>query len=149
MSHPTGSRKRQTRRGSVLGLFVAVWLNLALVPCTMAMEAGDDHQGNHGCPHCPPAETHGHHDMHAGKQAQPSCADDLSDCGIDEDFSHDARGGQVQLKDAQTELPAFTAASDFVSGKLPHAHQRAPPLRSADRLPAGPPVHLLNCVFLD
>lgn len=87
--------------------------------------------------------------MHAGMQEQPSCADGLSDCELDEDFSHDTRGGQVQLKDAQTELPAFTANSDFVPGRLAPVRQRAPPPRSADRLPAGPPIHLLNCVFLD
>ena len=79
MSHPAGSRKRQTRGGKVLGLFVAVWLNLALAPCAMAIEAGEDHPGDHPCPHCPPADTHGHHDMHAGMQAQAPCADDLSD----------------------------------------------------------------------
>jgi hypothetical protein len=115
----------------------------------MAMEAGEDQHGDHGCPHCPPAETHGHHDMHAGMQPASSCADDLSDCGLDEDFSHDARSGKVQLKDAQADLPVFVAGNDPGVGSRAPVHQRAPPPRPADRLPAGPPVYLLNCVFLD
>ncbi len=145
MSHPASSRKQQSRGRRAIGLFAAVWLNLALAPCTMALEAEEDHN----CPHCPPAEMQGHHDMHAGMHAEMSCADDLSDCGLDDSFSHDTRGGQSQLKDAQQELPAFTVASEPDSSEPAAVRQRAPPRQVSGRLPAGPPIHLLNCVFLD
>ena len=149
MSHPADSRQQQTRGKRALGLFVAVWLNLALAPCAMAMEAADGHSDDHTCPHCPPAEMHGHHDGHAGMQAEAPCAEDLSDCGLDQDFSHDVRGGQVQLKDAHYELPAFVGTSGPVASSQAPVRQRAPPPNDAGRLPPGPPLHLLNCVFLD
>ena len=149
MSHLFGSSRRSSRGRSALGLFVAVWLNLALAPCAMALQADDDNHGDHDCPHCPPAEMQGHHEMHAGMQPGGSCADDLSDCGLDDEFSHDARSGQSQLKDAQYELPVLANAGDVAFGQRAGAQQRAPPPHLAGRLPAGPPVHLLNCVFLD
>ena len=39
MSHLFGSSRRSSRGRSALGLFVAVWLNLALAPCAMALQA--------------------------------------------------------------------------------------------------------------
>lgn len=145
MSHLVSGRKQQSRGLRAIGLFAAVWLNLALAPCAMAIEDEDDHN----CPHCPPAQTHGHHETHAGMQAQMSCADDLSDCGLDESFSHDTRSGQSQPKDAPDELPAIAVAGEFDSSAPVIVRQRAPPEYLAGRLPAGPPIHLLNCVFLD
>ena len=47
----------------VLGLFVFVWLNLALQPCAMAM----DSEHEHDCPRCPPA----HQQSHQHDQGQP------------------------------------------------------------------------------
>jgi hypothetical protein len=115
----------------------------------MALEIGNDRPDDHKCPHCPPSQVQGHHEMHAGTQAGASCAEDLSDCGLDDDFSHDARGAQVQLKDAQHDLPAFVVADEFGASSLVPARQRAPPQPVTGRLPPGPPIHLLNCVFLD
>lgn len=149
MSHFLGSSRRRSRGRSALGLFVAVWLNLALAPCAMALQADDGDHGDHDCPHCPPSEMQGHHEMHAGMQPGAPCAGDLSDCGLDDEFSHDARSGQSQLKDAQYELPALAIAGDLTLGQCAAAQQRAPPPQLAGRLPAGPPVYLLNCVFLD
>ena len=145
MGHPASSRKQQSRGRRAIGLFAAVWLNLALAPCAMAVEAEEDHN----CPHCPPAEMQGHHDMHAGMHAEMSCADDLSDCGLDDSFSHDTRGGQSQLKDAQHELPTAAVGSNAGFSELAHVRQRAPPPGETGPPPAGPPVYLLNCVFLD
>ena len=145
MSHLADSKRQQSRGRRALGLFAAVWLNLALAPCAMAVEADDDHD----CPHCPPAAVQGHHEMHTGMQAEAPCAGDLSDCGLDEEFSHDARGGQSQPKDIQHELPVAVAGSDAGFSELAHVRQRAPPLGETGPPPAGPPVYLLNCVFLD
>ena len=145
MSQRVSSRKRQPRGLRAIGLFAAVWLNLALAPCAMAVEDEEDHN----CPHCPPAQAHGHHETHPGMQAQTSCADDLADCGLDESFSHDTRSGQSPSKDAPEELPAVAVAGRFDGGEPVIVRQRAPPAHLAGRLPAGPPIHLLNCVFLD
>ena len=91
----------------------------------------------------------GHHEMHGGMSAQASCAEDLADCGLDDDFSHDARGAQVQIKDAQHDLPALAVADEFDASSLVPARQRAPPQLVPGRPPPGPAIHLLNCVFLD
>ncbi len=145
MGHLADSTKQQSRGRRALGLFAAVWLNLALAPCAMAVEADDDHD----CPHCPPSEMQGHHEMHGGMQAEAPCASDLSDCGLDDEFSHDARGGQIQLKDTKYDLPTVAVHSGFGVNELAPVQQRAPPPSETGPPPVGPPVYLLNCVFLD
>ena len=135
--------KRRTRARSALGLFAAVWLNLALAPCAMAAQPADDHD-------YASAAMQGHHDMHAGMTASMPCADDaLADCSLDEDFSHDVRQAKSKLKDAHYELPMLAIVNEpALSHEIPH-DQRAPPwLTDVD--PGAPPaLHLLNCVFLD
>ena len=139
------SRKRRTRARSALGLFAAVWLNLALAPCAMAGKAADEHD----CPHCPPAAMQGHHEMHGGATASMPCADDLADCSLDDDFSHDARQGTIKLKDTQHELPVLAVVDGLAQPhEIPH-DQRAPRCMTVAHSGAPPALHLLNCVFLD
>ena len=132
MSHPGSTRNKRRNRGrGALGLFAAVWLNLALAPFAMAYDAEDDHD----CPHCPPAEM--------------PCADGLSDCSLDGDFSHDARFGQAKLKDAQSDLPAVVVSALPVSQVSASARERSPPLFTKAHPGAPPPLHVLYCVYLD
>lgn len=146
MSHLASiDRKRLSRGRRALGLFAAVWLNLALAPCAMAYEADDDHD----CPHCPPAAVQDHHGMHGDKQAGAPCADNLADCGLDGEFSHDARGGNAKLKQAQPDLPVMATAIEPATTHAAVAQQRAPPPADAVGAGAAPPLHLLYCVFLD
>lgn len=146
MSRPDSiSSKRRIRGRGALGLFAAVWLNLALAPCAMAYEAEDDHD----CPHCPPAEMQGHHDMHSGMDAEMPCADGLSDCSLDGDFSHDARFGQAKLKDTQSDLPAVVVSTLPVSQILTSARERSPPPAASSHSGSSPRLHILHCVFLD
>ena len=146
MSYIAGIAGKQGSRGRrALGLFVAVWLNLALAPCAMAYEA----QSDDDCPHCPPIDAQSHHGMHTGSEATMPCADGLSDCSLDDDFSHDARTGQATAKDAGPDGPDAMAL-DTTSARLAIRAEwgLGPP-------PAGPghdivrPLHLLHCVFLD
>lgn len=134
-------RSRGTR---AFGLFVAVWLNLALQPCAMALQAPADT----GCPHCPPAETHDHGMAHAGMQQQSPC-DDAGNCSIDDSVSHDVRTGQVKLKHPAVELPAaiFTPDSGFATQPL--TGQCLAPERDYHLAGAAPPLHVLFCVYLD
>ena len=146
MNHLAGTvNKRRIRSRGALGLFVAVWLNLALAPCAMAYEAEADHD----CPHCPPAEMQGHHGDHAGMQAQASCADNLSDCGLDGEFSHDARNGQSKPAEGHYELPVVAAADALLQQHTISIRQRAPPLPALVHSGAAPRLHLFHCVFLD
>ena len=77
------------------------------------------------------------------------CADSLEDCGLDEDFSHDARQAKTKLKDVQYEMPALAGIEALTPlYDIPH-DQRAPPSLTAGHPGAPPALHLLNCVFLD
>lgn len=148
MSHPAGAtNERRTRALGGLGLFVAVWLNLAIAPCTMAYDAG----GDGDCPHCPPAEAHGGHQMHGHTDgtaaAEMPCAEGLSDCMVDDDANHDGRGGQPKIKDVSSLL--FLAPAEFSRGLRPDSGAVLPSRYSMIRPGAPPPIHLLNCVFLD
>ena len=146
MSRPARIRHERRARGrSALGLFVAVWLNLALQPCAMANVAEDDHD----CPNCPPAEVQGHHDMHAGMDAEMPCADGLSDCQLDGDFSHDARGASSKAKSSQADFPAAIAIADVpVLSQVP-MRERPPPPAASTQSGRPPPLHVLYCVYLD
>jgi len=143
----TSARNRHERRSwgrSALGLFVAVWLNLALQPCAMAMEAEDDHH----CPHCPTEEMQGHHGMHAGMDAEAPCADGLSDCSLDGDISHDTRSGSIKFKDGRADVPVAITATEFVAYAQAPPRERPPPLAIAQP-GATRPLHVLYCVYLD
>jgi hypothetical protein len=111
----------------------------------MAYEA----EGDHDCPHCPPAQMQGHHDMHAGNDAEMPCADGLSDCSLDGDFSHDARNGQAKPKDAQNDLPAVVISTHPVAQISAPARERSPPPFAMTHSGAPPPLHVLYCVYLD
>jgi hypothetical protein len=146
LSHSTtGKAERRSRGYRALGLFAAVWLNLALAPCAMATAA----EGDHDCPHCPPAEMQGHHDMHAGMDAEMPCADGLSDCELDGDFSHDTRSSQSKSKDVQGELPVAISVNDLAIQIRGPVRDRSPPNFSTVHAGAPPPLHILYCVFLD
>ena len=139
---------RQQRRSwgrSALGLFAAVWLNLALQPCAMAYEVEKDHN----CPHCPPSEMQGQHGMHEGMDAEMPCADGLSDCSLDPDFNHDGRGGQTQLKDVKGDSPVFVGPMDLVAPFDKVLRERPPPRFETAHSGAPPPLHVLYCVYLD
>lgn len=137
----TASRKPAMSRW--LGVVVAVWLNLAVQPCAMALGADE------GCPHCPPshgdemAAHHGHHET----DIREGCDSPLSDCADSEEFSLDARHSQAKQKDNSG---AVIIVAPTVSDAIPHPDLYAttaadPPLLVA----TSPPLHLLNCVFLD
>lgn len=143
MSRIFENRQLRGSRGlRTFGLFVAVWLNLALAPCAMAYEAAQDHD----CPNCPPAA---HHDMHVGHDAKASmpCADGLSDCMIEGDVNHDGRQGQLKTGEDQPS-PGMPFAGQPPVSIQPVAAVALPRYTSIHP-GAPPPIHLLNCVFLD
>lgn len=135
-----------TRR--VLGLFVVVWLNLALQPCAMAMGGGDDHD----CPHCPPSHTQ-KHDGHAMASSDAGrempCATGATDCSVLDDYNYDGRSAQVKVKDVPSEpLVTLFPSALFLADARPNlvvAH--TPP---SINHPPGPslPLNILYCVYL-
>jgi hypothetical protein len=146
LSRTLDNRQLHGSRGlRAFGLFVAVWLNLALAPCAMAYEAARDHD----CPDCPPAESHAHHDMHDAPEATASmpCADELSDCMIEDDAANDGRQGQLKTGDDHpTFVVPFAGQPTVLSQPVTTV---AVPRYASIHPGAPPPIHLLNCVFLD
>jgi hypothetical protein len=130
------------RRG--LGLFVAVWLNLALQPCAMALESIQDND----CVHCPPAQTHEHGGMHESMGDEMPCADAATDCSFSEDLNHDGRGGQLKLKDAQFDAPVAIAPREIVSFNGSPVSFQPRPRYATVHAAAPPPLHVLYCVYL-
>lgn len=134
--------RRQSLGQRALGLFAAVWLNLALAPCATAMEA------DHDCPHCPPAHEHemaGHHG-HGAAKAKAPCASLEADCGGIDDISLDGRGGQLKVKDL----------GDLPVAIVPGVEHWDPVVATTVREATGPPrwpggstpLHVLHCVYL-
>jgi len=127
-----------------LGLFVAVWLNLALQPCAMASQVEADGD----CPGCPPAKMQHHDGMHGNMERDMPCVDAGTDCMLDADWNHDGRGGQAKLKDA----PAATLIAIVPHElKLSLQNPRNAALRprcASVHAGAPPPLHVLHCVYL-
>jgi hypothetical protein len=152
LSHLARIRQQQQSRGRrALGLFVAVWLNLALQPCAMALQSED----NYNCLHCPPAQAqaqaheHEHGGMHGDMDHEMRCADDLSDCVLVQDLNHDGRSGQFKLKDAPSDIAVAVAPHELA---VQFQRPADTPLRPRyTSVPAGapPPLHVLYCVYLD
>lgn len=119
-----------------LGLFVAVWLNLALQPCAMAYAMD------------PPAQMPGHSSMHASMDHEMPCADGMTDCAIVDDINHDGRSGEFKLKDAPGDLVIAIAPHEL---SLPYGQvvsERPPPRYASVQAGAPPPLNILYCVYL-
>lgn len=140
------STTRQTNArltSRVLAVVFALWLNLAVQPCAMAFDT------DHDCPHCPPSQEDpmaAHHGGH-GDEAKPGCDTQPSDCGEVDDFSLDGRFSLGKLK-AKAETVALVSPSvpEVSADPIGFSTTAAdPPGPTA----APPPIHLLNCVFLN
>ena len=154
-------RNKSSWGKSTLGVFVVVWLSLALQPCVMALGSGE-----HGdCPHCPPEvsqhharhETASHdmasHDMASHDMASHDMASMAMPCGASGDcdsldeFNYDGRTAEVKAEKVEIMLALLPPAFEQQQAKLPC---RARSTRDSDHLSgAAPPIHVLNCVYLD
>jgi hypothetical protein len=136
-------RRSRAATGRVLGVLGLFWLNLVVAPCALAFGA------EHDCPHCPPEQAgemaahHGHHDKTAGT----GCDALASDCDDLGNFTNDGRSAQPKLKDkADTVSIVPPAIPDIPIDIVAFVTTVADP---PDPDPVFPPLHLLNCVFLD
>jgi len=127
-----------------LGLFVAVWLNLALQPCAMAYELAADPD----CLHCPPEQMQGHGDMHGDMDHEMPCDDGLSDCAIVENLNVDARGDQLKVKDAPSDVAIAIVPHELVPLFPAPADATLLPRYASVHSGAPPPIHVLHCVYL-
>lgn len=140
-----GWSSRQSARGP--GLLLLLLLNLAIEPCAAVSDA------DHDCPHCPPAEHHemaahhGHHGEQEDSKATNPCASMQSDCCELDEVNLNARASQLKAKDAVEQPAAISVGAPWLEApefEIP-VYTTGPPVPVA----ASPPIHLLNCVFLD
>ena len=136
-------KRTSTARGRLLGVLGVFWLNLVVAPCAMAFGTEQD------CPHCPPeqmeemAAHHGHH----GEAAGTGCDALMSDCDDVGAYTHEGRAAQPKLKDKADPVPMVPPVlPDVPIATTSFATTAADP---PDPVGAFPPLHLLNCVFLD
>jgi hypothetical protein len=139
----TNSKRSRAATGRLLGVLGLFWLNLVVAPCALAFGA------EHDCPHCPAEQAgemaahHGHHE----DMAASGCDSLASDCDDLGDFAHEGRGAQLKLKDeAQPVSMAPPAIPDLPIDIVAFVTTAVDP---PDPDPVFPPLHLLNCVFLD
>lgn len=145
MSHLASIRQKQQTWGRrALGLFVAVWLNLALQPCAMAFEFADDSD----CLNCPPAQMHEHGDMRGNMDQKMPCADSMADCAIVDDLNVDARGDQLKLKDAPADTPLAIAPHELTLPFQQPVDAKLHPRYASVHAGAPPPLNVLYCVYL-
>jgi hypothetical protein len=146
LSHLASIRRQQQSWGRrALGLFVAVWLNLALQPCAMAYQVDDDHD----CLKCPPMQMQEHAGMHGDMDDEMPCADSLDDCFVDEDLNHDGRSGQIKLKDLSSDIPLVIADYESLLHFQHPSDTASAPRYASLHSGAPPPLHILYCVYLD
>ncbi|MCH8895652.1 MAG: hypothetical protein IH927_05255 [Proteobacteria bacterium] len=149
-SSVTNQQERAPWARRVLGLFVVAWLNLALLPCAMALGEMQESGCPHGAPavsgEIPPLGADGSNDMHAGDAS--CCEVETSRCAFLDDYKYDGRTVQIKVKDAPGDLPvgivpAVVAipVTDSVPASLDF---RDVSLRPGNRLP----LNLLYCVYL-
>lgn len=129
------------------GVFVVMWLNLALQPCAMALGGGPDQD----CPNCPPAHSqHNGHEMASMGMAEHDmpCAGSSADCGILDYLNHDGRIAQLKVKDASDDSPP--AVHSFAELAVDVKPSRRTYHRPIQTHPPGPPKALnkLYCVYL-
>ena len=146
----TGQTRSPTVTVSVSGILLALCLNLAILPCAMALGVDDQ-----VCPHSPIAEQgamdghHGHSTGHANEgagQSHPDCMSAGSSCCDLAVASADSRGAKVNegFDDepwlvSNTPNPPYPVASFAVVAAVD------PP----DPPGTSVPRHVLFCVYLD
>jgi len=137
-------QQQQSWSRRALGLFMAVWLNLALQPCAMAFQVDDDRD----CPNCPPAQMQEHAGMHGDMDHETPCADGVDDCSIADDLNHDGRGGQIKLKDLSNDIPLVIAdIASQIRFQYP-SNAISQPRYALRRSSAQPPLYVLHCIYL-
>lgn len=132
------ARMRATRQpvGRLLSaMFVAVWLNLALLPCLMAMPAGVAGPAA-GCEHCPQPDP--------SPEGIPGCGAPGGLCvAMDTGTSGSA---QAPVHEAQPDL-APPIASTVAPFPVVPARDIGPPFIVAP--PDSHPIYLVNCALLN
>lgn len=134
----------------VLGVFVVVWLNMALQPCAMAFGG----PGEHDCLHCPPAHAeegsaHSQHHSDDSDSVSSPCEMGASQCTFGDDFNYDGRILKVKVKDVPVDVP-LAIAPGIAEVSLAAISPAVPCNSIRSYIPGDPPpLNVLYCVYLD
>ena len=134
---------------SVLGLFVVVWLTMALQPCAMAFGGSN----SHGRSHCPPVQTEetSSHSAYVVDQSDPSvppCETSAAQCAFVDDFNYDGRVIEVKVKDEPSDEP-FGAAAPIPVIAIEDRLVANPGIGNSSFFPGDSPLlNVLYCVYL-
>lgn len=124
-------------------LVVIAWLNIALAPCAMAFGS------TAACPHnaTPDHAEMMMHEGHHSPAEAPDCALVEADCCGSKTVATDSRTdvSPDKQQDVALIVGALSAATRFVLTEPPGRFGQGPP----ERFATSPPVHVLNCVYLD
>ena len=112
--------RRFSRKG--LAVLITFWLNLALLPCAMAIETAED---GHDC--CPPTV----------ELQQIDC------CELDS-ATVDKRGGKFESYDDQVVEATVAPWPQIYKADISENEMRPP-----DPADYSPPLHKIFCVYLD
>lgn len=124
-------------------MLLLVCLNLAMLPCAMAVEK------DHDCPSCPPdhqqeiASHHAHDvdgDVANCVTAQPDC------CELDQ-VSLDDRSQSVEKKSGEN--TAFVVAPSLAELRSPAMQYERRSTGPPGLVRGSPRLHVINCVYLD
>ena len=146
----TGKFSSPAVTSGVYGMLLALCLNLALLPCAMALGVDDQ-----ACPHSPIAEQgamdghHGHSAGHASEdtgESHPDCMSTGSSCCDLAVASADSRWAQVkESSDDEPWLVSITASPPQPVTSYAVVAAVDPP----DPPGTSVPRHVLFCVYLD
>lgn len=144
-------RQRQaswTRR--VLGVFVVVWLSLALQSCVMVFS--DLNQD--GCLFCPP-EHSGQLSSQTANEAEHSdlgtslCESNEIQCTSVDEVNYDGGVVRVKVEDAPSDLPDSIAPRSVAGSREISLSAALPDSSDSSFLPGDPlPLNILHCIYL-
>lgn len=133
----------------VLGLFVVMWLNLALQSCAMAF--GDLNDG--GCLLCPPAHSgqlssQSAHEVDHSDPGVSLCETSEIQCASAAEIKYDGSVARVKVKDVPSDVPIDSAPLS-VARSREISSSALPDISASPILPGGPPpLNVLHCVYL-
>ncbi len=130
------------RPRGVTALVSLIWLNLAMLPCAMALQQEEI------CPDCPTGheqQMSSHHD-HDESNSAPSCSTEDTDCCDFGEFTVDDRG----QKSGKNSGEQFALTSKFETAKLVrHVVSTVFPTGPPDPIPEAQGLHAIYCIYLD
>ena len=152
----TGKSSSRAVAPGVFGMLLVLCLNLAVLPCAMALGVDDQ-----ACPHSPVAEQgamdghYGHgtehstgHASEAADQSHPDCISTASSCCDLAVASVDSRWAQAKVKEGFDDEPWLV--STIFDKPLPVAsYSIAASVDPPDPPGTSVPRHVLFCVYLD